>query len=374
MLDIVRKLKQSAGEQVVEAARKVKDEAPTDDRAYLSTGSTLLNLALSDRTDGGFLPGKYYFIVGDSASGKTFFAMTCLAEAAGNPAFADHRFIFDNVEDGALMDVSRFFGSVVQEKLEAPRQYKGGEDRFSDSIEDFYYNLDDALNDGRPFIYVLDSMDSLTSKDEERKFDEHKKAARKETPGAKDPAGSFGDGKAKKNSSLLRRAHARLKKTNSILIVISQTRDNIDAGPWGEQKTRSGGRALRFYATCEIWTSIVGQIKKKVNDRDRVQGHYIQLQVKKNRINGKLQKVQTAIYPTYGIDDIGSCIDYLVFEKWWKKTNGEIKAKELGVSAKRSKLIRLCEEGKLADLWRALYACWQNVEEQSALARPPRYA
>ena len=25
------------------------------------------------------------------------------------------------------------------------------------------------------------------------------------------------------------------------------------------------------------------------------------------------------IYPSYGIDDIGSCIDYLVKEAWWEK-------------------------------------------------------
>lgn len=374
MKTITVRLVESDADEVRSSIRSTFKDEDEFKGEYLSTGCSLLNLALTDRVNCGYMEGKYYWLVGDSASGKTFLAMTCFAEAQLNKRFKNHRLIFDNVEDGALMDMERFFGKSVQKKIEPPRKVKG-EDKFSETIEDFFYHVDDALEDGRPFIYVLDSMDSLTSKDEQKKFQEHKKASRRENQGAKDPAGSYGDGKAKKNSAGIRQIHNRLSKTNSILIIISQTRDNIDAGPFAETRTQSGGKALRFYATCQILTVVGAALKKKVNDRERKIGHIVPIQTKKNRITGKLRTVQTAIYPTYGIDDIGSSIDFLVFEKHWKKGgSGEIKAPELGVTTKRSKLIRLCEDGKKPRLLRALQACWDQIEAESSLDRPARYA
>ena len=89
---------------------------------FLSTGSTLLNLACTGFPDRGFAKGHYYFVVGDSISGKTFLVLTCLAEASINPNFKDYRFIYDSGEDGALMNIERFFGKGVASRLEMPSQ------------------------------------------------------------------------------------------------------------------------------------------------------------------------------------------------------------------------------------------------------------
>ena len=72
-------------------------------RDLLSTGSTLLNLACSENPFGGFLKGKYYLLVGDSDSGKTFLSMSCFAEAMIQKPFKNYRLIYDYVEDGMLM-------------------------------------------------------------------------------------------------------------------------------------------------------------------------------------------------------------------------------------------------------------------------------
>ena len=143
--------------------RKRKKEILTA-KDFLSTGSTLLNLACTGFPDRGFVKGRYYFIVGDSISGKTFLSLTCLAEASINPNFDKYRFIYDNAEDGALMDIEKFFGEKVYERMVAPSN------NYSQSIEDFYYHVDDAIRLGQPFIYILDSMDALTSTVEISKF------------------------------------------------------------------------------------------------------------------------------------------------------------------------------------------------------------
>jgi len=354
-------------------------------RDLLSTGSTLLNLACSDNPFGGFLKGQYYFLVGDSASGKTFLSMTCFAEAVLNKQFNDYRFIYDNVENGCLMDVKGLFGKAVESRIEYPGgRNKEGVPVFSTTIEEFYYNLDDAVKVGKPFIYVLDSMDALTSEYEGKKFDQNKKAfvkrrRRGEAPvkdeGAEkeeEVTGSYGDGKAKKNSENIRIAINSLRKSGSILILLSQTRDNFAS--YGEKKTRAGGRALKFYATVEIWSRVLGQIHKTINGKKRSIGVNVGLTIKKNRITGKTYSVETDIYPSYGIDDVGTCVDYLVEEKHWATEKQSIVASEFDVTATRDKLIRVIEERKLENELRTVVGkIWREIEEASKPQRKARY-
>src|SRR5690606_33915961 len=103
----------------------------------------------------------------------------CLAEACRNKHFDNYRLIHDDVEGGALMNIRRFFGKALEERLEPPSRDEQGDPIYSSSVEQFYYLLDDAFKMGQPFVYVLDSMDSLTSDAEEEKFDKKKEAHRK---------------------------------------------------------------------------------------------------------------------------------------------------------------------------------------------------
>lgn len=354
----------------------------------LGTGSTLLNLLFSGNPFGGFLRGKYFFLVGDSQSGKTFFSMTCAAESTINPDFQNYRIIYDNGEDGMLMNLEQLFSEATADKVEPPA-IANGEPVFSDTAENFYYNLDDALfkagwdnkrkrltedPDARPFIYILDSENGLDSDASDKKFYQHKAAARKEKGEDEDPAGSFGDGKAKMHSQDLRRSMKGLRKTGSILIIISQTRDSL--ARFGDKKTRSGGKALRFYATVEVWLSPVEQIKKNVHGKERKVGTRIKAETKKNRITGKLGEVEIDIFPSFGIDDIGNCVDYLVEEKFWLMTGQKIDAKGLleGAPVTRDKLIRVIERQGLEDKVRELCGrCWSEIDAASSLKRKNRY-
>lgn len=349
--------------------RKKKKKAKPKKFDLLSSGSTLLNLACTDNPFGAFMKGKYYYLVGDSASGKTFLCMTCFAEALLHPRFKDYRFIYDNVEDGMLLNLRKLFNAEVEKRVEAPASDENGASVYSATIEDFYYNIDDAVKVGKPFLYVLDSMDGLSSEAAEEKFYEKKEAHRK----GKEVAGSYGDGKAKKNSEYLRKIQKGLRHTGSILIVVSQTRDNLGMG--FEKKTRSGGHALKFYATCEVWTSLKGTIKKNVQKKDRSIGVRVGLKVRKNRTTGWISNVETLIYPSYGIDDIGSCVDYLVSEGWWEKKKTRIKAKEFDIIMTREKLILHIEQNDLAHKLRKVTGrCWREIKKACALDRPGRYS
>jgi RecA/RadA recombinase len=327
---------------------------------YLSSGSTLLNLAASGRTYGFFVKGHYYFFVGDSTSGKTFLVLTCLAEACQSEDFDGYDLVYNGTtERGAMMNIRKFFGKRLEKRLKTV---------YSDTIEHMYYDLDDRLERGKPLIYIVDSMDGLNSEDDTEKFKQRKEAHRK----GKQIAGSYGDGKAKKNSQDLRKMLTRLFNSGSILIVIGQTRDNLGFGH--SKKTRAGGRALKFYAALEMWSSIYKRIKKYYRGKDREQGIIAQVELKKNRLSGKDRTVNVHIYHSYGIDDIGSMVDYLLEEKHWRGKKGKIDAFDLEYKGYREGLIKHIEEENLERELKAIVKrTWEEIEDAVSLKRKRRY-
>ena len=344
----------------------------------LSSGLTLLNLAVTGRTDACFLPGHYYLFVGDSQAGKTWLLLTAMAEAANSEAYCKHRLILDNPERGALMDYWRYFGSRLADHLE-PASRSGP----SKTIEDFYDHVDDAVGLGEPFFYGLDSEDALSSEAERKKFAKDKKTRFKISVGDDDEGqikGSYGDGKAKKNSQMLRVAHNSLADSGSILAIVKQTRDNIGFDAMFNPKTRSGGRALTFYATCEFWFSVKGKIKKTVRGEKRIVGSVLKIHVKKNRIAGRDWAVEIPFFPSVGFDDTGSMIDFLVKEKHWNKSSDDpltykLVAPEFDFDGSREKLVHLIEnderEPELKDL---VSEVWTEIEEACKVRRKPKYA
>lgn len=339
----------------------------------LSTGSTLLNLACSGLPTIGFLRGGFYYFVGDSSSGKSFCVLTCLAEAANNPKYDNYQLIYDAPEDGAQMDFVRFFGNKMATRLQPPEKDEDSKPIYSSTLESFYFHTDTVLNKG-PAIYVLDSMDALTTMDDEDKFDEQKAAYEK----GKETSGSYGTSKAKLNSGLLRVIFNRLRDTGSILLVISQTRDRIGFGAQFNPRTRSGGRALTFYAHLELWSSILEHLTVTHNTKEREQGIVCEVHIKKNRLTGRNRKVKIPIYHSYGIDDIGSCIDYLIEEKHWIKSNGGV-IEAIGfdnkdLKGRKETLVQKIQEGGLENQLREIVAkVWNSIEEAVSIERKPRY-
>jgi len=360
------------------AARGPRRKDPIQDESLLKTGCTVLDLAITGRRAGGFAKGHYFWMVGDSSSGKTFLMLSCLAEASINPEFDNYRFVYDNAEDGALMDVERYFGESMAQRLESPALDEDGGPLYSQEIEDFYYNLDDAFTEaekpnGRPFIYLLDSMDSLDSAYSEKKFQEAKSASR----GGKVAKGDYGDGKAKINSTRIRRVVQRLRSTGSILIILSQTRDNIDAGMFEEQQTCAGGWALKFYATVQLRSSVGSKIKRSVKDRELQIGVNCRVRVRKNRITGRERAVEFPIYYETGIDDIGGMVDFLVYWKYWPKDKGgfvDARADFEDIKKRRDDLIAWIESNDLReDLEDVVEAAWHDIEHRVAVERRNKY-
>lgn len=365
--------------QIKRDLRQLDRREPVRKSDFLSSGSTVLNMAMTGRPYGGFFKGHYFFVVGDSNSGKTFLGWTCLAEATINSAFDDYRLIFDDVEGGSLMDLERFFGSKLVERIEAPR-IVNGQPVYSRTAQDFYYNVHAALKDGRPFIYVLDSQDSLTSIEELKKFEKTMRAIRKvdsdeaSEDDKKDAGkGSYTDSKAKVHSENLRKLMGPLRDSGSILIVLNQTRDSFDLFV---KSTYSGGRALVFYSEVTIWSSVQQTMTKMVREKKREIGTLARVKVRRSRVTGKGCSVTVPILNSCGIDDIGGCIDYLVDEGTWKCVKGVIDVVGLGprFKARREQLVEHIEDEELeSDLRDMVALTWEEIESKCVIERKNRY-
>lgn len=365
-------------DQIKEALKKPRlTKTAVSRKDLLSTGSTLLNLAMSGYPQGGIAKGWYVHFVGDSQCGKTFFAHQLLAEAANNPEFDNYRLIYDDIENGCLMDKEKYFGKKLAARLEPPKRDAEGNPQYSIYAEDMYYNIYDLLTvragskkKPQPIIYVVDSLDALSSQAEEKKFKEHLNARKKN----KAAAGSYGDGKAKINSANIRQTVARLRDTDSILFCISQTRDILDAAMFGPSETFSGGRALKFYTHMQIWGSVGQQITKQVKGKPRKIGMTSRIKVKKNRSTGKERTIEIPIYYSYGIDDVGGCINYLMSEKHWDGSESNVEAPEFKFEGSVQELIdKIEDEGRQKELQMIVTEVWNAIEKECELIRKPRY-
>ena len=334
----------------------------------LSSGSALLNLACSDSAYGSFIAGRYYLIVGASGAGKTWLLLSIAAESTVHEKFKDYKIVLDEPEEGNNVDLAFYFSKEIADKIKAPKYDEDEQPVYSESVEDFYDNinreLDLAEEKGYSLIYMLDSMDVLTSSAEVKKVEEQRadRAKNRETKG------SMSDGKAKVNSANLRRVCSRLNKSKSILFIICQERDDLGSPVGG--KTFSGGNALLFYATLQIWLSHKQEIKATIKGKTRTLGNISKIAVKKNRLTGQRHRdLELPFYHSFGIDDTGSLVDWLVEEGHWTggaKQLTKINSTEFGVELNKEQLARYIEEqpNGRRKLYKIATMVWREIKKQ----------
>lgn len=360
VVDNVKKVVRTRGVKVTEDSLPVK---------CFNTGSVLLNLACSDNVYGGYGIGKMVNLIGDSSSGKTLLALSAFAEMVQNSWFNDYACVYDDVEASLEFDLVKMFGKKTSERIISPQNaLKCNEEviKREGTIQEFQTDIFSKLSEDSPFLWVLDSLDALTAKEE---IDRVEKEIKLREKGKESDKGSYRMEKPKVISEILRQIIRRLNRSKSGLIIISQTRDNINPLSF-ETKTRSGGRALRFYCTHEIWLTI----KEKILSKNRVVGVKVKAKVTKNKLTGKLRNVEFPIYYDYGVDNVGSCIDFLVEEKYWNQKGNTIIAESLELEGTRQKLIKQIEENCMENkLFLETEKAWLEIEESLKLNRKPKY-
>lgn len=348
--------------------RQAKAQKQEQKRTLVPSGSVMLNLACSNTSRGAYELGRMVNLIGDSGTGKTYLALEMLAQCANRRAFKDHRLIYDDTEHALSMDIPDLFGEALAERLTTPdgESVVMGEGKASYTMEQFEYNFMKALKEG-PCIYVLDSFDALTCEQDLDKVAERHEAYEK----GKEVAGSYNMARPKLASQILRNVVSLIDNSDSLLFIISQTRENITPGSF-EKRTRSGGRALKFYASHELWLAQTGKIKQTVNGKPRTVGYELRAKVSKNKLTGAFREVDFDFRHGYGCDDIASALNYLLQEK---AISGSTKSLEWnGCSGTFAKVVTAIEDENLeAQLFKDTQTAWLDVEEKLKPKRKPKY-
>lgn len=339
-------------DEVIDDMNEMAEDIEIEDKIkeFIPTGSTLFNLAISDKHDGGWPCGTMANLIGDSSSGKSLMALTTFAAMSQNPKYDDYVFVYDDVEAASAFSFTNLFGEKASRRIKT--------NIISATIQDFRRNLFDVINTNKPFVYVLDSFDALTSEEEVERTTKD------------DGGGSYKTEKPKIASEIFRQCVRKMRETNSFLLIVSQTRDNIGFGAQFNPKIRSGGKALKFFASIEAWSSMEKTEKKK----DLIIGSNVCLKVTKNKSTGKRREVYFPIYYDIGIDNTTSIVNYLVDKGHWKKEKNSIVAEDFGITASMPKIIEHIESNNLEnDLDIIVGNVWNSIEDSVKLNRKKRF-
>lgn len=323
-----------------------------------STGCDILDLIAG----GGCPWGKIVNIIGDKSTGKTLIGSELIATAQRN--YGDKlKWFYDDAEAGYSFDSKMLYGIDIV----AP------DDECSDTLEDFQLNLDRKLNelkDDEYLIYILDSFDSLTTDDELEQYDKKMTAYGK---GKKPESGSYGTSKAKGMSLFFRVMKRKIKTKKCLLIVISQVRENIGV-MFGAKYTRTGGKALDFYAAQIFW---LAEAEKKER-LGRITGVTIKVRNTKNKIGKPFRSEFIELLFDYGVDNITTNLNYLYELKTpTGKDVGDINTKKLiwdGTEYRLKKLIQHIEDNDLEnELKLRVVEKWWALEDKILSHRKKKF-
>lgn len=279
--------------------RKEKDDAAPEGGIYFAdpdaknvdfipSGSALLDCVLG----GGWAIGRMANVIGDKSTGKTLLAMEAMANFIevypdGVPIYAEIESAFDPQYAAAL--------GIPVDKI----HFKSGiftvEDWFRD-LDDILDQIDNSKDDNPPpVLYVLDSLDALSDE-----------AELNEDVGK----GTYGTAKAKLLSKLFRQLNQRLASRRFCVLIVSQVRDNITA-TFGRKTTRSGGRAMDFYASQVLYLAHIKTHKKTKQKVERPVGVRIRAKCDKNKVGLPFRECEFDINFGYGVDDLKANVEWL---------------------------------------------------------------
>jgi len=260
------------------------DTTPTDIKDFVSTGSTMLDLAISNKPDGGIAVGRITEINGLESSGKSLIGAHMLAETQMKGGVA----VYIDTETAVSTEFLESIGVDVQSMLYL--HLETVEDIFS-AIEEIVAKVRESDKD-RLVTILVDSLAAATTKVElEAEFDKD----------------GWATSKAIILSKAMRKITQMIGRQKIALVFTNQLRQKLGV-MFGDPWTTSGGKALPFHASTRIRLKNLGQIK---DAKKNTIGMKMRAQVIKNRLGPPMRHADFELYFESGIDDEGSWLKVL---------------------------------------------------------------
>jgi recombination protein RecA len=260
------------------------EENPWDIKEWVSTGSTMLDLAVANRPHGGLPVGKMVELSGLEGTGKSLICGHLIAETqkkGGLSVFFDSESAIDKSYWTALGVKINTVNCVPFTTLE----------ELFTKLELCIATFRKADKDRLLTIYV----DSIAQASVEKEMEsEH-------------GVDGYNTGKSIIISKAMRKITNLISKQRILLVFTNQLRYNMNAGPFGDKWITPGGKALPFSCSVRLRLANLGKITKG----DEVIGMKAQTQVIKNRCGPNYRTAAFEIHYDSGIQNLASWLKYM---------------------------------------------------------------
>ena len=268
------------------------DTTPTDIKDFVSTGSTMLDLAISNKPDGGIAVGRITELNGLESSGKSLLGAHMLAETQKKGGVA----VYIDTETAVSTEFLTAIGVDVDNMLYL--HLETVEDIFH-AIEEIVAKVRESDRDRLVTILVDSLAAASTNVEMEADFDKD----------------GWATSKAIIISKAMRKITQMIGRQQIALVFTNQLRQKLGV-MFGDPWTTSGGKALPFHASTRIRLKNTNQIKDKKNNTI---GMKMRAQVIKNRLGPPMRHADFELYFETGIDDDGSWLKVMKDHKLVKQ-------------------------------------------------------
>ena len=306
------------------------DDAPVHVKEFISTGSSILDVAISNRKNGGIPVGKLTELTGLEGSGKSLLAAHILANTQKKGGLA----IFIDTENAVPPDFFTALGIDLKKMLYVPM----------DTVEDIFDTIESIVEKVRSsdknklVTIVVDSVAGASTKQEmEADFDKD----------------GYATAKAIIISKAMRKITNYIGRERICLIFTNQLRTKMGVR-FGDPWTTSGGKAIGFHSSVRIRLKNTGNITAKLNGKDQIVGMQTKAHIFKNRLGPPQRVCDYEVFFASGIDDYSSWLgvmkDYSLITQsgaWYTYVN-KLTGEELKFQSKQFKTM-LMEDQQLHD-------------------------
>lgn len=286
-------------------------DAPTIISEWVPTGSTLLDLAISNRKYGGLPVGRVTEITGLEQSGKSLLTAHVLA----NTQKLDGLGVFIDTENAVSSEFFEAIGLDLKKMMYVPLE----------TMEDVFETIETIIEKVRVsdkdklVTIVVDSVAGASTKIEmEKDFDKD----------------GYATAKALIISKALRKITNLIGRERICLVFTNQLRQKLNAPAFSDPWTTPGGKGLPFHASVRLRLNSIGAIKGTRNGKEEVIGIRVKAKIVKNRVGPPLRECEYEVYFDSGIDDYSGWLrpmkDYGIVNQsgawytWTNKNTGEI--------------------------------------------------
>ena len=286
-------------------------DAPTIVKEWVGTGSTMLDLAISNRKYGGFPVGRVSEITGLEQSGKSLLAAHALLNTQKKGGLA----VYIDTENAIATEYLSAIGLNLKDMLYIPLE----------TVEDIFETVDVIIekvrssDKNRLVTIVVDSIAGASTKTEmAADFDKD----------------GYATAKALIISKAMRKITNLIGRERICLIITNQLRQKLNAPAFSDPWTTPGGKGIPFHASVRLRLSSIGAIKAKREGRDEIVGSRVKAKLVKNRVGPPLRECEYEVYFDSGIDDYSSWLTVMkehnlvsqsgAWYSWTDKRSGEV--------------------------------------------------